>query len=256
MKLSDLFYAIVGWLNYPDTSTPVGKTNLRHMDNGILQCAQYILGLSQDKLEVSEAAKFITGWEVDTKTWIVTVTHKDGTVETVDFPIEMMPTKLDLDEDDNLVLVQQDGTTKKISFQRFVYNVSSTATVAMKLDGTTISANVVDGSITADKLEPTLQKTLRQYMLDAQTAAQEAEAYNKSSISYAVGGTGSRTGEDTDNSKYYSEKAKEEAEKAGSYANLIFPEFYLDASTGHLMCKQGKTVTVKVENDHILVEVA
>ena len=167
-----------------------------------------------------------------------------------------MPTKLDLDEDDNLVLVQQDGTTKKISFQRFVYNVSSTATIAMKLDGTTISANVVDGSITADKLEPTLQKTLRQYMLDAQTAAQEAEAYNKSSISYAVGGTGSRIGEDTDNSKYYSEKAKEEAEKAGSYANLIFPEFYLDASTGHLMCKQGKTVTVKVENDHVLVEVA
>ena len=153
MKLSELFYSIIGWVNYPDTSTPVGKTNLRHMDNGILQCAQYILGLSQDKLEVSDAAKFITGWEVDTSTWIVTVTHKDGTVETVDFPIEMMPTKLDLDEDDNLVLVQQDGTTKKISFQRFVYNVSNTATIAMQLDGTTISASVVDGSITAAKLE-------------------------------------------------------------------------------------------------------
>ena len=75
MKLSELFYSIIGWVNYPDTSTPVGKTNLRHMDNGILQCAQYILGLSQDKLEVSDAAKFITGWEVDTSTWIVTVTH-------------------------------------------------------------------------------------------------------------------------------------------------------------------------------------
>lgn len=256
MKLIELFYSIVGWVNYPDKSTPVGKTNLRHMDNGILQCAQYILGLSQDKLEVSDAAKFITGWEVDTSTWIVTVTHKDGTVETVDFPIEMMPTKLDLDEDDNLVLVQQDGTTKKISFQRFVYNVSNTATIAMQLDGTTISASVVDGSITAAKLEPTLQKTLRQYMLDAQAAAQEAEAYNKLSISYAVGGTGSRTGEDTDNSKYYSEKAKEEAEKAGAYADLIFPEFYLDADTGHLKCAQGKTVTVKVENNHVLVEVA
>ena len=67
MKLTDLFYAVVGWLNWPSTSTALGQKNLRHMDNGILQCAQYILALSQDKLEVSDAAGFITGWTIGTE---------------------------------------------------------------------------------------------------------------------------------------------------------------------------------------------
>lgn len=38
--------------------------------------------------------------------------------------------------------------------------------------------------------------------------AQTAEAKAKESKSYAIGGTGTRTGEDTDNSKYYYEQAK------------------------------------------------
>lgn len=54
MRLDSIFYTIVGWLNFPDKSTPLGKRNLRHMDSGILQCAQHILSLSQDKAELSE----------------------------------------------------------------------------------------------------------------------------------------------------------------------------------------------------------
>lgn len=113
MTLSDIFYTVIGWLDFPSVSTPLGQRNLRHMDNGILQCAQHILALSQDKLEVSDAAKFITSWTMDTNTWIATVTHRDGTQEQYDFPIEMMPTRLDLDDDGNLIIIQQDGETKK-----------------------------------------------------------------------------------------------------------------------------------------------
>lgn len=255
MKLTDLFYAVVGWLNWPSTSTALGQKNLRHMDNGILQCAQYILALSQDKLEVSDAAGFITGWTIDTDTWIVTVTHRDGSTESYDFPIEMMPTRIDLDDDDNLVLVQQDGTTKKISFQRFVYSVDNTATIAMKLNGTNISAEVRDGSVTLDKLEPTVMQTLRQYMLDAQSYAANAKTYLTASESFAHGGTGSRENEETDNSMYYCQKAKESAGKAGAYADIVFPTFSLNISTGHLECDQGKNVTVSMENNHVFVEV-
>ena len=67
-----------------------------------------------------------------------------------------------------------------------------------------------------------------------------------------------------DRINYVVKKGEKEQIKPVSYThldvykrqNLILPEFYLDASTGHLMCKQGKTVTVKVENNHVLVEVA
>lgn len=257
MTINEIFYTVIGWLNFPSISTPLGQRNLRHMDNGILQCAQYIFGLSQDKLEKSDAAKFITSWEMDTKTWIATITHMDGTQEQYDFPVEMMPTKFGLDEDGNLIIIQQDGTTEKVDFQRFVYKFDNTATIAMHTNGTTITADVIDGSITMDKLEKSIMQTLRQYMLDAQAAAQAAENYNLLAESHSHGGTGVRPGEETDNSKYYSEIAKEEAEKAASYSEMTFPEFYIDYSNGHLYCNQGKNVEFYLDSDgHLIVEVA
>lgn len=262
MILDKMFYTIIGWLNLPDKSTPLGQKNLRHMDNGILQCAQYILAMSQDKLEASDAAKFVTGWEIDTgqngeeATWIITVTHKDGTQEYYDLPIEMMPTKIDLDDDGNLVIVQQDGEEKKVDFSRFVYRFSNTTTIAMHTNGSTISADVIDGSITLDKLEASVMSTLRQYMLDAQSAAESSERFYTASKSWAVGGTASRDGEDYNNSKYYSEIAKNEADKAASFSEMAFPEFSLDTNTGHLFCLQGKNVTFFInEEKHIIVEV-
>ena len=56
----------------------------------------------------------------------------------------------------------------------------------------------------------------------AQAAAQSAsnlDAAKNNARSYAVGGTGTRTGEDTDNSKYYSEQAKAAKEDAVSAKN-------------------------------------
>ncbi len=257
MKLTEIFYKVIGWLDFPSVSTPLGQRNLRHMDNGILQCAQNILALSQDKLEVSDAAKFIIGWDLDTDTWIVTITCKDGTQKQYDFPIEMMPTRIDLDEDGNLVIVQQDGETKKVDFQRFVYRFDDTATIAMHTNGTTITADVIDGSITMDKLEKSIMQTLRQYMLDAQAAAEAAGNYNTAAESWAHGATGIRPGEATDNSRYYSEIAKREADKAASYSEITMPEFFMDFTDGHLYCDQGKNVEFFVdENNHLIVEVA
>lgn len=251
MILNKIFYTIIGWLNFPDKSTPLNQKNLRYMDNGILQCAQHILALSQDKLEKSDAAKFITGWTIDTHTWVVTVTHKDGTVESYDFPIEMLPTRLDLDAENNLVLVQQDGTTKKISFERFVYQFGSTATVSIARDGNHITANVVDGSITLDKLEPSVMSTLRQYMLDAQTAAGESERYYTASKSWAVGGTGSRDGEGEDNSQWYCQQAKEEADRAAQYSQIVAPRFYFNPSDSTLYIKEGAGVSFLVSESRL-----
>lgn len=260
MTINEMFYKVIGWLNFPSISTPLGQRNLRHMDNGILQCAQYIFGLSQDKLEKSDAAKFITNWEVDTSKeseWIVHVTHYDGTQEQFDYPVEIMPTKFDLDDDGNLVIVQQNGETKKVDFQRFVYKFDNTATIAMHTNGTTITADVIDGSITMDKLEKTIMQTLRQYMLDAQAAAQAAENYTLLAESHSHGGTGVRPGEAIDNSKYYSEIAKQEADKAASYSEMTMPDFFLDLSDGHLYCEQGKNVEFYInESGNLIAEVA
>jgi hypothetical protein len=68
-----------------------------------------------------------------------------------------------------------------------------------------------------------------------------AAASAKLSESWAIGHTGTRVGEDTNNSKYHSDqskaeadRAKTEADKAAVYAEITIPSFVTDLITGHL----------------------
>lgn len=80
------------------------------------------------------------------------------------------------------------------------------------------------------------EATLFQAAIDAVRAAdaeagEYADAAGASAVlseSWAVGGTGTRDGEDYDNSKYYAERAEAAAEKNG------FVRFEVDLSDGHL----------------------
>lgn len=56
--------------------------------------------------------------------------------------------------------------------------------------------------------------------LDAATHVGEAEDFAKESESWAIGGTGTRAGEDTDNSKYYSDQAAQAVSDANDNATL------------------------------------
>lgn len=257
MILDKIFYTVIGWLNFSSKTTPLGQKNLRHMDNGILQCSQYILALSQDKAELSEVNTLVQDVSLDVDTGILKVILKNGTVNTYDLAIEKVVINFDITDDNQLILTLADGTQKVIDLARFVYSVDSTATVTMEIKNRTITANIVDGSITVNKLESSIMSTIRQYTLDAQAAETSAQRHNINSQSWAVGGTGTREGEDEDNSLAYSIKSKEQADRAASYADLSFPEFSLDVTTGHLICQQGKNVTVSInEHYHVVMEVA
>lgn len=61
---------------------------------------------------------------------------------------------------------------------------------------------------------------LHLYMADVENIA---ATHATNSKSWAIGTTGTREGEDTDNSKFYYEQAKIEADKAASYAGLVIP---------------------------------
>lgn len=119
---------------------------------------------------------------------------------------------------------------------------------------------------------------LPQIIQNANTASSAAvTAVNNATLSksYAIGGTGTRTGEDTDNSKYYSERSQASSQTAKSYAeqaeaasdevvNRIneaveqnVPQFMVDLATGHLMYKGGRfNFNVNEPTGHLLWEVA
>lgn len=121
-------------------------------------------------------------------------------------------------------------------------------------------------------------KYLPQIIQNANIASSSATiAVNNAALSksYAVGGTGTRTGEDTDNSKYYSEQSQASSQTAQSYAeqaeaagdeavNKInealsqnVPQFTIDFTTGHLKYEGGRfNFEVQNTTGHLLWEVA
>lgn len=92
----------------------------------------------------------------------------------------------------------------------------------------------------------------------ASTKATESANSAVLSQSYAIGGTDSRTGEDTDNSKYYSQRSESASETSKEYLRKVeqagteavkklkdaldvdAPDFQMNLSTGHLMYEGGR----------------
>ncbi len=88
-------------------------------------------------------------------------------------------------------------------------------------------------------------------------ATKQADAAAESAInsqSWAVGGTDSRDGENNDNSKYYSEKAAEQAVRAEQYANVHEPSFIIE--NNRLYMKQDSVLDFVVIDNRICWKIA
>lgn len=178
------YYYITDWKNEPLQETPINRTNLLKIENGIKEADNRIVQLDAKKAEQSLVNTLVKQITLDTDTGILTVTQQNGTVTTYDLAIEKVVANFDLNDDNELVLTLADGTQKVIDLTRFVYSVDSTSTIAMKILNRTITAEIVDGSVTMGKLDASIQMELRQYMLDAQAARDMALQYQNNTKTF------------------------------------------------------------------------
>lgn len=101
-----------------------------------------------------------------------------------------------------------------------------------------------EAELQRQKAEEQREQKINGFLENYQGALEDAEYQAKLSQSYANGTSGVREGENTDNSKYYSEesrnsmqlaanqaeKAKSEAERASMYANFVTPSFIISGN--------------------------
>lgn len=92
---------------------------------------------------------------------------------------------------------------------------------------------------------------IRAILVEAKDIQLAIETWYKLSESYAHGGTGTREGEDTDNSKYYSEQSKMYSDAAENAIELSKPNFTVDLETGHLLYEGGR-FDFEIKNGHLL----
>lgn len=211
------YYSVTDWQNIPSQKTALNRTNLIHAENGIKEADNRIVQMDANKADKSTINTMVKDVSMDTKTGVMTVTLQNGTTKTYDLDIEKVVVNFDITDDDQLVLTLADGTQKIIDLTRFVYSVDSTATISMQIQGRTITARIVDGSVTMEKLDAAIQTEFRQNMLDAQAARDAALDYQLYAKRYTLGDE-RFPGSETDNAKYYYERTKVDAETSSQNA--------------------------------------
>lgn len=207
-------YTRINWEDYPSENTDLDAYNLNQMDSAIDALDNRII--SQDALKVDKSAinGNIADWTMDETTGIITITKYNGEKVIFDLNIEKIPVGFSMSDDGIITMTTEDGTqfTADIGSMIPVLTFEDSSTIAVSVTGTgknkTYSFSIKTGSVTDAMLQPNYLADIRVESANASAYAQSANAKSVLAESYAIGGTGTREGEDTDNAKYYMEQAK------------------------------------------------
>ena len=232
-------YLRINWENKSESlKTPIDKGNLNKMDKAIADlCANLDIAHTESevkKLDKSSANKLFSETPTwDAETGILTFKFFDGTSFNVDFNVEKIPVSFSMDSNGVITMTTDDGTewTADVSklIQDYTFNngprISFTKT--KKEDGYDVSADIVKGSITEEYLEKNYLASIisnvnasNSNAANAATSATNAANDAKLAQSYAIGRSGIRDGEDTDNAKYYSEQASKAKQELLNSMNI------------------------------------
>lgn len=246
-------YVKTNWQNRPATTTPVSANNLNKADNEIynLNGAMRTYSAKVDTAETNitnlqnAQGQAFVGFDVNTTTGVITMTRQSGGTVTFDTALEKIPLQYTVNMDTKkIILTLSDGTTAELDMKDFitVYDFVDTDSIYFveESDGT-VKAYISNTYLEA--MNQAKQDTI-DAKDDAETAAGNAATSADSALtseglaqSWAVGGTGKRTDEDTNNAKYWAEQAQS-AVTGGDYANKV--DF--DNSTRTLSILKNTTV--------------
>lgn len=217
-------YSRINWENYPSDATPINKVNLNRLDSATDILDDRVITLDTTKATKTEVATLVSDVTFEESTGIITITKKNGSKVTIDTQMGKIAVNFTYNPTtQQIILALIDGTKQYIDLSTLItqYEFLDTDTVAFTIgtDGK-VSAIVKEGSIEEKHLEPNYLAKIKVEAAKAETSQADAAASATKAESYAVGGTGSREGEDTDNAAYYYRQAKSISE---SFAGALRP---------------------------------
>lgn len=233
-------YTRINWLNKSESlTTPLGKTNLNKMDKAINLIDDEVVSMSAKideidttKVSADQLSNMITDVGFNDKNGVISITKYNGTVLNIDTALEKIAVNFEYNaQTQQLILTLENGEKQYIDMSALItqYEFKDTDTIAFSIDSDgKVSASIKSGSITKAMLSSEVMASItlseNNAAASAQAAAQSAtnaELDAKLSQSYSVGKSGIRDGEDTDNAKYYSEKAETVGANVPSYLKQI-----------------------------------
>lgn len=174
MSYVNVYPSRIDWENEPSISTPINATNLNKMDYALYSVDQTLASWDTSKANQSDLLLSVKSIDYNTTTGVFVFTWQNGTTKTVDLNIEKIPVSFSMDANGVITMTTDDGTTYTADVGALIKTYSFTDSTTIDFTVTTdasgnktITADIVDGSITGTKLQPN-------YLADCQTAETNA----------------------------------------------------------------------------------
>lgn len=212
------------WENYPSDKTAVNQYNLNNIETGLNEIDDRVITLDTTKATKVEVSSLFSDVVFDEGTGVITFTRKNGAVVSIDTKLEKLAVNFGYDPaTERLIITLDDGTKQYVDLSALItqYEFVDTATIGFEIqpDGK-VKANVLDGSITEDKLQPDYLADIRVESAKAEasaTAAATSETNAKASETAAKESQTAAKASET-NAKTYAANAKKSETNAASSA--------------------------------------
>lgn len=187
-------YSRIVWVNYPETDTPLNDTNLNRMDNALDVIDDRVVAMDTTKANQSDLLSALSNVTYNDQTGVFVFTWKNGNTLTVDLNIEKIPVSFSMSPQGVITMTTSDGTTYTADVSELIktysFNDSSDIDFTVTTDSSgnkTVTATIVNGSITADKLQPNYLADVTAQAQAASTSAGASEGFSEDSEAWAVG---------------------------------------------------------------------
>lgn len=205
----------VNWQNLPSTNTPLNQTNLNSMDQAIDTIDDRVVMFDTSKANQADMNQAVRKIELDKPSGVITVTFFNGTTEQLNTGLEKIATNWVFDSNpespnyQKIIITLDDGSIELVDLTSLIsqYEFDTSATIQPTITAGRVSMDVIDGSITAAKLQPDYLADITVEAGRATGAATSASGSAVLAESWAEGGTGTREGEDITNAKHYAQVA-------------------------------------------------
>lgn len=172
-------YSRINWENYPSTATAVNATNLNKIDFSVNELDNRVINLDTTKLSLATAYTMVKSISYNESTGVFTVTYLNGTTSTLDTKLEKLAINFEYDSaNERLVITLSDGTKQYVDMKSLITQYdfvdSDRIDFTVGSDGK-VSADIKDGSITGNKLQPN-------YLADCVLAKDQAETAATTSV--------------------------------------------------------------------------
>lgn len=155
-------YERINWENYSSTKTPLNAQNLNKIDYTVKKHDEACVTFDLTKLEKSEALSMLADVSYNSSTGVFTFTRKNGTQIIADLNIEKIPVSFSMDANGVITMTTTDGNTYTADvgslIKKYEFVDSDTIDLEETYDSKTkkakVTADIIDGSVTEEKLQP------------------------------------------------------------------------------------------------------